>query len=937
MQRFDLLPWPKYAASILLALLVAVCTASGSKAQPPNQAAAPYVQSYRVLPKHEPIVNRLIEQFANENLFRQILDRPTSQWVVVAPAKIHEQIAKQLTASDGQAKPQATPKNFLKTDNEKFRLRSLNAQTLHARLEKVLGRRLPIQQDATGEWHGFHVDQQGGREVTIWTNRQTGEAQISGLPSQISSWRQVVEALDSPPSKKSATRVVATNPNTSVQVKQAVGVLQKPVLVAQRDRTKTDEQESEAPNNEDDSEQSLLGPVQIETVEGTDILVLRGNPSDVQRVMELLEEIEKLASDSVNELRIFKLQHALATELQKVLQSAFENSKTLTEGGNLSHLLRMMTIDAEGRRKLESGVLADAKVLASASTNALIVSAPPESMPLLAALIAQLDQTPDAIAELKVFTIANGDATSLAQMIQGLFGDPNQQQRRGPGGPGQSGLSGLRVEVDERTNSIIAAGTSDDLLVVEAVLLKLDADDARQRKNRVYRLNNAFADEVAISLQNWLEGVRNVERTAPGTGSPFQQIEREVVVVPDTGSNSLIVSASPQYYQEIEDIIRQLDEQAPMVMIQVLIAEIELGDTDEFGVELGLQDSVLFDRSLLENLETTTNTTITNDPGGGSTTFSEEIIQSATLTPGFGFGSGGTALGNAGSDTSIATAGRVAAQGLASFGVSRISPDAGFSGLVLSASSNSVSMLLRALQETRRVEVLSRPQIMAIDNQTGRAFVGETVPFITESTVNQFGNPINTIARIEVGLNLEVTPRISPDGLVVMKVFASNERLGNVADGVPIAIAPNGEPINSPIVETIQAETTVSALSGQTIVLSGLLTKQDRALHRRVPLLADLPLLGNLFRFDSVGTRRTELLIVLTPHVVKNQFEAEMLKQIESARIDWCLSDVIEMHGPVGLRSRRDPAGAAEAETIYPEQVSPQEFLPSLESYEPTP
>lgn len=119
-------------------------------------------------------------------------------------------------------------------------------------------------------------------------------------------------------------------------------------------------------------------------------------------------------------------------------------------------------------------------------------------------------------------------------------------------------------------------------------------------------------------------------------------------------------------------------------------------------------------------------------------------------------------------------------------------------------------MLLRALQETQRVEVLSRPQIMAIDNQVGRAFVGETVPFITESTINQFGNPTNSIERIEVGLNLEVTPRISPDGLVVMKVFASNDRLGNISEGVPIAIAPNGEPINSPIVDTIQAETTVS-------------------------------------------------------------------------------------------------------------------------------
>lgn len=103
-----------------------------------------------------------------------------------------------------------------------------------------------------------------------------------------------------------------------------------------------------------------------------------------------------------------------------------------------------------------------------------------------------------------------------------------------------------------------------------------------------------------------------------------------------------------------------------------------------------------------------------------------------------------------------------------------------------------------------------------------------------------------------------------------------------------------------------------------------------------MPLLADVPLLGSLFRFDAVGTRRTELLIVLTPHVVRNRFEAEMLKQVESARMDWCLSDVIEMHGPVGLRSRRDPAGATEAETIFPEQVSPQELVPTPERYEPT-
>jgi hypothetical protein len=148
---------------------------------------------------------------------------------------------------------------------------------------------------------------------------------------------------------------------------------------------------------------------------------------------------------------------------------------------------------------------------------------------------------------------------------------------------------------------------------------------------------------------------------------------------------------------------------------------------------------------------------------------------------------------------------------------------------------------------------------------------------------------------------------------------------------VPVSIAPNGDAINAPIIALTRATTTVSAASGQTVVLSGLLTKRDFALHRRVPIIADIPLIGNLFRFDSTSTRRTELLIILTPHVVNNRFEAEMLKQVESARMNWCLSDVVEMHGPVGLRSQSDLMGEAESELIYPEQVPADELMPTPE------
>jgi type II secretion system protein D len=666
-------------------------------------------------------------------------------------------------------------------------------------------------------------------------------------------------------------------------------------------------------------------------------------------VRQLIEKIDQPSGESVNEIRIFRLKNTLAEGLAPILQRAVrgggQGDSPDQDPGGLASLLRLVTIDAQGQKVLQSGVLSGVTVNADPRANSLIVSAPPESMGLVAALIAQLDVPPDAVAELKVFTIRNGDAVSLEEMLRELFGTGES----GSGGGGQGGGGGggganqagdrifaLRFAVDERTNSIIAAGSTDELLVVEAVLLRLDASDSRQRINRVHKLKNADAEQVAFALQEWLQQKREVDATAPGASSPFQQIEREIVIVAEINSNSLIVSATPAYYKELEDIIRQVDEEAPIVMIQVLIGEVALGDTDEFGVELGLQDSVLFDRSLLENITNITTTTQTQSAGGAVTTVTQQQVQNAELTPGYAFGDAATPLGNSGSDRSLATAGAAAAQGLSSFGVGRVSQAAGFGGFVLSASSESISLLLRALQESQRLEVLSRPQIMALDNQTGRAFVGQIVPYIMQSTLDAGGARTNSIEFQDVGLELLVRPRISPDDLVVMEVYAAKSQLGAVADGVPISIAPNGAAINAPIIDTISAETTISAVSGQTVVLSGLLTKRDRELHRRVPLLADIPLLGDLFKFDAKQVERAELLIVLTPHVIRSRHQSEMMKQVESSRMSWCLSDVVDMHGPAGLRSRQDTLGAAQAETVFPTDVpsesgafTPEGFGPS--------
>jgi hypothetical protein len=170
-----------------------------------------------------------------------------------------------------------------------------------------------------------------------------------------------------------------------------------------------------------------------------------------------------------------------------------------------------------------------------------------------------------------------------------------------------------------------------------------------------------------------------------------------------------------------------------------------------------------------------------------------------------------------------------------------------------------------------------------------------------------------------VGLILGVTPRISPDGMVVMEVDAEKSEVGPEAEGIPVSISATGEVIRSPRIDITTAQTTVSAANGQTIVLGGLITKRMSTTDRRVPFLGDIPILGWLFRYDADQTRRTELLIVLTPRVVLGPEDAERIKEVEAARMSWTCSAVHKLHGP-GLCNDRDcEVCRSEAPVIYPD------------------
>jgi general secretion pathway protein D len=636
-----------------------------------------------------------------------------------------------------------------------------------------------------------------------------------------------------------------------------------------------------------------LGPIIQSTVDArTNAIIVHAAPRDLEQIKQLIARLDVPRGAATQQARVFEIRNSLATDIANTLREALTGSAV---GANLPIEL----LDENGMPVATSGSLANSRITVNDRNNTIIVSTAPENLKLIEGLIQQLD-TAGMVAKIKIFPVINADAGALVETLRSLI--PSQAAATSgvaqlSSAPDESALIPLRFTVDGRGNNIIAVGSDGDLKIVEALIVRLDESDTMQRKSMVYQLKNSPAVDIALAVNEFLRSKRQVELVTPGSVNPFEQLEREVVVVPEPVQNKLIVSATPRYYEEISRLIEQLDQQPPQVMIQVLIAEIFLGNTHEFGLELGLQSSVLFDRSLLGDLLTRTTTTSSSTPAGIITETVEEVI-SATNQPGFNFNN--LPLGNSGSASSLATSSQVGGQGLSSFSVGRQNEQLGFGGLVLSASSENVSFLLRALQECRRLEVLSRPQVLTLDNQQAFIQVGQRVPYVTSANVTQFG--FQTNATLEnVGLIIGVTPRISPEGNVVMEIDAEKSKLRPESEGVPISVAVDGSVIRSPILDTIRAQATVSAADGETIILGGLISKDTRVNRRKVPWLGDIPVVGNLFRYDFNQTERVELLIIMTPHVVRSQGDMQRLKQAEFARMNWCEADVFDIHGDVEM------------------------------------
>ena len=304
---------------------------------------------------------------------------------------------------------------------------------------------------------------------------------------------------------------------------------------------------------------------------------------------------------------------------------------------------------------------------------------------------------------------------------------------------------------------------------------------------------------------------------------------------PETGR--IIVITDEDTSLHISQVISNLDIPKPQVLIKVVFLEVTYNNGFDIGIDAGFKNSTV---------------------GNGKSQ---------------GVASGANMFGASGLNT-IATNVQLNALGLPISAIGNTPPGAGLYQIL----GNDYQATLRAIATAGKTEVLSRPSILARNNQPATITVGQSVPLISSTRFDAVNGQINSVTYQNVGIILRVTPFISNDGLVEMVVAPEISALADQSTWVPI-----GGNALAPVINTRSADTVVVTPNGQPVIIGGLMQNSKTSGESKIPLLGDIPLIGNLFKRQNRNTTKTELMIFLTPHIVETPSQLVALSEKERA------------------------------------------------------
>ncbi|HEY5912523.1 MAG TPA: secretin N-terminal domain-containing protein [Verrucomicrobiae bacterium] len=330
-------------------------------------------------------------------------------------------------------------------------------------------------------------------------------------------------------------------------------------------------------------------------------------------------------------------------------------------------------------------------------------------------------------------------------------------------------------------------------------------------------------------------GGQGSRRSSSSTSYPGNSEVGDAVISIDPETRSLIVIADERTREYISQVVSNLDRPKPQVLIKVVFMEVTHNNSSDIGIEGG---------------------------------WGKGIGNSATGAVANAFGMSG--INNSATSNLL----NVFGQPTSSF--QPVPPGAGLYQIF----AQDYQVTLRAIATAGRAKVLSRPSVIARNNQPATISVGQSVPLVTSSRFDQYGNAINQYNYTDLGIILRVTPFITSDGMVEMILSPeTSEMVQDRSQWVPISSG-----VSAPVINQRSADTVVVTPDGQTVIIGGLMYDSKADSESKIPFLGDIPLLGNLFKRKIKSNTKTELLIFLTPHIVLSPTELASLAARERER-----------------------------------------------------
>ena len=598
----------------------------------------------------------------------------------------------------------------------------------------------------------------------------------------------------------------------------------------------------------------------------------------------------------------------------------------------ITRLLKLKYIDAQSASAVLNNLKSkEGKIIPYPPTNTLIVIESANNLNRLVRVLKQMD-IPVKLPQVKIVRLQYAPADKLAGELSQIFSDDYLGALAGggddasPASPApprrpsarrkstQTQSTGgkpsmtLKIIPDPRTNSLIVIATEDIIDEVLRVIAELDIPIEGEEGIYVHYCQNATATELASTLSS-LAGSSTSSRTTTPTVQPSGRtssisgmgrssrtttpsptssvtgsltlgtLSGEVRITADENTNSLVIVASKRDYVILRQVIEKLDIRRRQVFVEAVIIEVEMSDSDSVGTSFAAasdidNEAAVFGSTALGGLNSmgilpavATGQLTEALPGGFSV---GALTKTVTLNIG-------------GADVEIPT----------------------------------FSALFNALVASNNVNVLSTPNLLTTDNQEAEIIVGQNVPIPTGQTVGTSGTTTVTIQRENVGIKLKVTPQISESSTIRLEIFTE------ISGVVQTAVA--GIDVNTLGITTSvkSAQTTVVVDNHQTVVIGGLIENRVSETTSKVPFLGDIPILGWLFKARTRDDARTNLVILLTPHIVRDAEDT---------------SDLTERYNRRRTRFLEESSGGRYSDPFYFEPlILPEEFATPENGIEQSP